>query len=243
MGLVGDTLAAPKTKGTIFLRGRPKLSPLHRPQSALRAHPRVLNYTSVNGAVVIVILWSLLSIGFVSETIDTLLVVHPSSTVTINGKTNVNKFACAIAEYRGTDTLLLTAVRGKGAYFKKGLVKLHASGFDCEKKVITKDFGEMIQSEKYPDIKIDFASFERMPKYETTEEKFKGKLTITLAAVAVPCEVKCSIVKDEKNLIHLRGKQAFKFSDFNLEAPTKALGMIKVDENITVNFHLVLSMK
>lgn len=197
----------------------------------------------MKGAILIVIIWSSLSLGLGSETTDTFLVVHPSSSVTINGKTNVNKFACVIEEYNGTDTLLLTAVRGKGAYFKKGLVKLDASAFDCGMGVITKDFGETIQSDKYPYIKINFISFERVPKYETTAEKFMGKLTITLADVAVPAEVRCSIVKDEKNLIHLRGKRAFKFSDFNLEPPTKMFGTIKVEEDIIVNFHLVMSMK
>lgn len=197
----------------------------------------------MKGAIVIVLIFSLISPGSVSETTDTFLVVHPSSSVTIDGKTNVNKFGCAISEYKGADTLLLTAVRGKGAYFKKGLVRLDASAFDCGMGVITKDFGETIQSDKYPYIKINFISFEHVPKYATTEEKFKGKLTITLADVTVPCEVRCGIVKDEKNLIHLRGKRAFKFSDFNLEPPTKMMGMVKVEEDIIVNFHLVMSMK
>jgi hypothetical protein len=194
-------------------------------------------------ALFILIVWSSISIGPVNETMDTFLVIHPSSSVTINGKTNVNKFTCAITEYKGTDTLLLTAVRGKGAYFKKGLVKLNASEFDCAMGAITKDFGKTIQSEKYPYIKINFISFERLPKYQTTEEKFEGKLSITLADKDVPCQVRCSIVKDEKNLIHLRGKHTFKFSDFDLTAPSRMMGMVKVDEHITVNFNLVMSLK
>ena len=110
-------------------------------------------------------------------------------------------------------------------------------------KPITKDFRKMIQSDKFLYIKINFISFERVPKYETSEENFMGKLTVTLADVAVPSDVKCNIIKDEKNLIHLRGKRDYKFSDFNLKPPTRMLGAIKVDENITVNFHLVLYMK
>lgn len=170
------------------------------------------------------------------------LVIQPSSSVTINGKTTVNKYQCAIDTYKESDTLLLTAQRGKGAYFTRGLAKLNASDFDCKMNVITKDFREILQSDKHPYIKINFISFERVPKYESTEEKFKGNLTITLADVSVPCVVRCSIVKDEKNLIHLRGKHNFKFSDFNLEPPTKMMGLVKVDEKITVSFHLVLSM-
>ncbi|SMO76565.1 YceI family protein [Solitalea koreensis] len=185
-------------------------------------------------------LWSFLGFGQEDKTRIHRLAIHPSSTVTINGKTNVNKYKCTIDKYKGSDTLLLMAEQGKGAYFKKGLVKLQTSAFECNMKAITKDFAKTIQSDKYPYIEINFISFEREPKYEATEEKFKGDITITLAGVTVPCELRCSIVKDAKGLIHLQGQHGFNFSDFNLKAPSRVMGMVKVDEKIIVNFHLVL---
>ena len=171
------------------------------------------------------------------------LLIHPASSITIAGSTNVNKYKCVIPKYTGSDTLLLTAERGKGAYFKKGFVKLEASRFDCEKNVITADFVETIQAKKYPYITINFISFERVPEFKDSEEPFRGKFTITLANVSVPCDVRCKIVKDKNNLIHLKGWHLFKFSDFNLEAPTKMMGLIKVEEMITVDFHLVMVQK
>lgn len=168
-------------------------------------------------------------------------VIHPSSSVTINGKTNVNKYNCQTQDYKQSDTLLLHAEVGKGAYFSKGLARLDAKGFECNMDVITKDFADIIQADKYPYIKIDFISFEREPKYQETEEKFKGDLTITLGNVSVRRQVRCSIVKDDNGLIHLQGRQNFNFSDFKLKAPTKMMGLVKVDEKITVTFHLVLT--
>ena len=171
------------------------------------------------------------------------LLIHPTSSITIAGSTNVNKYKCIIAKYTGSDTLLLTAERGKGAHFKKGLVNLEASRFDCEKNIITKDFAETIQAKKYPQITINFLSFERVPEFKDSEEPFRCKFVITLANVAVPCDVRAKIVKDKNNLIHLRGWHLFKFSDFKLDPPTKMMGMIKVDEMITVDFHVVLMQK
>jgi hypothetical protein len=171
------------------------------------------------------------------------LAIHPSSSVTVRGSTNVNKFQCLIQKYTGKDTLLLTAERGKGAYFQRGNVKLEAALFDCEKHVITKDFAETIHAKKYPYITINFISLERLPEFAQTEEPFKGKLMVTLANVSAPAEVRCRIVKDKNNLIHLRGWHLFKFSDFKLETPTKMMGLIKVDELITVDFHMVLDMQ
>jgi hypothetical protein len=196
------------------------------------------------------ILFLLLPFAFMSASVPSQdnqviyrLVIHPTSSITIAGSTNVNKYKCVIAKYAGSDTLLLTAERGKGAYFKKGLVKLEASRFDCEKQMITKDFAETIQAEKYPYITINFISFERVPEFKESEEPFRGKFTITLANTSVPCDVRCKIVKDKNNLIHLKGWHLFKFSDFNLEPPTKMMGLIKVEEMITVDFHLVMVSK
>ncbi|HEX6224316.1 MAG TPA: YceI family protein [Chryseolinea sp.] len=171
------------------------------------------------------------------------LAVHPSSTLAIHGKTNVNTYECSISEYNGTDTLSLKAKRGKGAVFTKGQVQLKASEFDCGMKLMTKDFGETIKADQYPFITIDFISFERMPHYELSEEKFMGKLTISIADVKTPMDVRCGIVKGEDGFIHLRGSHKMKFSDFNLTAPSRMLGAVKVEERINVNFHLVLSLQ
>ena len=107
-------------------------------------------------------------------------------------------------------------------------------------KAITKDFMESIQTEKYPNVIIQFVSFEREPTYATTEKQFNGTLNITLADVNVPCKVHCGIVLDHQGLIHLKGKHTFKFSDFGLKPPTKMGGVIKVKQNIEVAFHLVM---
>jgi hypothetical protein len=188
------------------------------------------------------LLWILM--GFVPQAeITHRLVVLPLSTLTINRKTNVNKYHCAIASYSGTDTLLLRAERGKGAFFTKGLVRLEASGFDCGMKVMTADFVKTIEADKYPFITIDFISFERVPKYEKTAEEFKGKLKISLANLTVPFEVRCNILKDENGYIHLTGSHYFTFSDFGLEPPSRVMGAVKVHENLAVNFHLVLIQK
>lgn len=168
------------------------------------------------------------------------LVVQPASTLSINGKTTVNKYECTIGSYSGSDTLKLRAEIGKGVTFTKGTAKLVANEFDCGVKVITKDFRETLQTEKHPYITIEFVSFEREPKYAMTEEKFKGKLKLTVAEKTLPFEIRCSIVKDEKGFIHLKGSRNFTFSDFGLKAPSKMMGMVKVQERITVKFHLVL---
>ena len=168
------------------------------------------------------------------------LTVQPSSSLTINGKTNVNKYTCTIARYSGSDTLVMKGERGKGVTFTKGAVKLAATEFDCNMNVITKDFQKTINADEFPFIVINFISFGQEPTFQATEEKFKGTIALSLAGKSKPVEIRCAIKKDEAGDFHLTGHKDFTFSDFELKPPTKMLGTVKVQEKITVNFHLVI---
>jgi hypothetical protein len=151
----------------------------------------------------------------------------------------VNKFRCASNQYDGKDTLVLR-ISNKKALFAQGLVNLKAAGFDCGMRAITKDFTETINVEKFPFITIEFISFEEVPRYTTNEERFTSRLKLTLASVSKTVEIRCGLHKDAQGLIHLKGARHFTFSDFNLDPPKKMGGLIKVDEKLDVNFHLVL---
>lgn len=167
-------------------------------------------------------------------------IVLPESKLTIDGKTNVNAFQCAITKYTGKDTLVLEeGGRNRRPVFRKGYVGLEASSFDCGMKVMTNDFGKTIKAKEYPVVSIEFISFERAPKYGA-EETFKGKLKIALGGVTKTFDMNCTIAVKSSGHIHLLGSRDFTFSDFNLEAPSKMMGMVKVNDALKVNFHLVL---
>jgi hypothetical protein len=171
------------------------------------------------------------------------LIVLPASKMSIDGKTNVNAFTCAIAKYSGTDTLVLhEGGRNTRPVFVKGSVGLDASTFDCGMAIMTSDFRKTIKSDEFPAIVIDFISFERTPSYAQKEENFKGILKISLAGVTKLFEVDCSIEAKESGMIHLKGGRKFTFADFGLKPPSRMMGTIKVKEDLTVKFHLVLKL-
>ncbi len=171
------------------------------------------------------------------------LIVLPASKLSIDGKTNVNSFTCAIAKYNGTDTLVLhEGGRNTRPVFVKGSVGLDASTFDCGMAIMTSDFRKTVKSKEYPSIVIDFISFERTPSYAQQEEKFKGILKISLAGVTKLFEVDCSIEANPNGEIHLKGGRGFTFADFGLKPPSRMMGTIKVKEELNVKFHLVLKL-
>jgi hypothetical protein len=170
-------------------------------------------------------------------------IVLPESVLSIDGKTNVNSFTCAIAKYTGTDTLVLhEGGRNVRPVFVKGSVGLDASTFDCGMAIMTSDFRKTIKSDVYPAIVIDFISFERNPSYKQGQENFIGILKISLAGNTKLFEVNCSIETQPSGLIHLKGGRQFTFADFGLKPPTRMMGTIKVQEELHVKFHLVLKL-
>jgi hypothetical protein len=171
------------------------------------------------------------------------LIVLPESKLTIEGKTNINSYVCRIAEYCGTDTLVLHE-GGKNVrpVFVKGSVGLDASTFDCGMAMMTSDFRKTIKANEYPAIVIDFISFERTPSYAQKVETFKGILKISLAGITRLFEVDCSIEAKPNGQIHLKGGRPFTFADFGLTPPSRLMGTIKVQEELYVKFHLVLKL-
>ena len=171
------------------------------------------------------------------------LIVKPQSTLSIEGKTNISSFTCAIRQYCGADTLVLHE-GGKSVrpVFVKGAVGLDASSFDCGMSMITADFRKTIRASEFPQIIIDFISFERTPTYGKGEERFNGVLKISLTGVSRLFEIPCVISARSDGSIHLTGGRNLTFSDFKLTPPTRMMGSVRVQEELFVRFHLVLKL-
>lgn len=171
------------------------------------------------------------------------LIVLPDSQLTIDGRTNVNPFSCAIPKYIGKDTLVLQESGGSAKpVFVKGSVSLDASSFDCGMAMMTSDFCKTIRSQTYPAIVIEFILFEHAPTYSRDKEKFKGIIKISLGGASNIFEVDCTIEAMPTGLIRLKGARDFKFSDFNLEPPTRMFGLVRVEDSLKVSFNLVLKL-
>jgi hypothetical protein len=169
-------------------------------------------------ALLMILAITLVAQQLVSQTLVHRLIVQPSSTLCIEGTTNINSYECAIAKYIGTDTLVLhEGGRNIRPVFVKGAVDLDASSCDCGIPIMTTDFRKAINSKEYPSITIDFISFERMPVYTSATDKFKGILKISLGGVTNVFEVNCTINATSAGIIHLVGTRVFNFSDFNLK--------------------------
>lgn len=168
-------------------------------------------------------------------------VVDSSSRLLIHGSTNVNKFVCATDCYNLKDTLeYVENTKSCEIMFSKNEMTIPVQSFNCGNDMITKDFWNTLNVKKYPDLKIQFISL------NDSQSLFRGrtvtgKVQITLAGVTRTFQVKYDVRHDEKKkVLSLLGRQPVCFSDFQLKAPVKMMGLIQVQEDLDVEFHLNL---
>lgn len=165
-------------------------------------------------------------------------IIDSHSKLTIKGFTNVNNFTCTIEYYPGSDTLqYVEKASTRALLFTRSLMTIPIRSFDCGANPISKDFWETLKADTYPDMKINFISLETP---YTNTGKVKGVVDITLAGVTSRYTICYDAVVNENGTVLLAGMHSVNFSDFQLQAPEKLNGLIRVKEGLKVYFNLVL---
>jgi hypothetical protein len=162
--------------------------------------------------------------------------ISESSNLSVNGSTNINKFACEIPAYGQTDTLTLN--KGAGNIILSGIIGLNVQSFDCHNKMMTADLRKTLKEKEYPQLYVRFLSLDEFSDLTAKPQFITGLVNIKLAGITKRFEINYQVSVDADKVIHLLGSKEIKFSDFNLIPPRKLGAMIKTNDQLTVAFHL-----
>lgn len=165
-------------------------------------------------------------------------IIDTESKLSIHGATNINRFTCTIESYTGHDTLhYFNNYASSELQFASNRMIIPIQKFDCGSAQISKDFRNTLKSHLYPDLQIKFISLGGNSL--KANQKINGRMDITLAGVTKRYDVQFRTHLENTDLI-LSGIHPVNFADFKLTAPEKLRGMIRVREELKVDFHLVL---
>lgn len=166
-------------------------------------------------------------------------IIDAESQLSIQGRTNVNEFTCKIEYCTGTDTLqYIENSSTTELRFTRSRMSLPIRSFDCGAKPISRDFWKTLKAEVHPDLEINFISLQT-PSFRNGKN-IKGVVDIRLAGVTTRYTICYQVNVRGDGSILLNGAHAVNFSDFQLDAPEKLKGLIKVKEVLNVEFNLVL---
>ena len=160
----------------------------------------------------------------------------PETKLVIHGQTNINSFQCRMTCYNQADTLTYTMDDDECMlFFNQNQMKIPVRSFDCENKLINQDFYQTLKSEKHPFVNIQFVALDRW----IGTPKINGTVYITLAGVTRSYIISYQVRK-KNNVLYLKGTQNICFSEFQMDAPKKLMGMIQVKDSIAVEFFVQL---
>lgn len=168
--------------------------------------------------------------------------VQKSSTIRIQGSTNVNNFGCDITGYYQPDTIYCSEENAVSKPVTlNGDLQVDVLKFDCHNRMLTGDLRKTLKADEYPRLIIRFLSLERAPVINNNKDFLRGWVEVELAGSTQRFEVDYSFIKTGSSSIKLNGNRIFSFADFKLIPPKEFGGLIKVNDKFHVDFNLLLN--
>jgi len=152
---------------------------------------------------------------------DTTLVINKIK-IEITGVSTVGKYNCSNT-FPTKDTVYINSAK-KNAFN----TEIKMSNFDCGNKIMTKDLQGTVKVKKFPNSTVCITDVKQSGK------NYKCRLNFYITDKTLKYKDFILYDQDDK----LQGTLNLKFSDIELEPPVKMAGLIKVKDDIVINFSL-----
>lgn len=159
------------------------------------------------------------------------------SKIEILGKTNVNEFGCYYQTTFMQDSFHVEITNfSTHKSLGNAKIKLKVKDFSCDNSQMTKDFRELLSYNEHPNISI------QLQKLKTIASgKFLAETVIQLAGQHQVYSLELNVTESQEG-IFCSGAQKIDITDFGLQAPEKFFGMLKVSNDIVINFTIYLEL-
>lgn len=181
----------------------------------------------------------LLSIGLIFGTVyaQDININQDKSRLWIEGSSNVNKFQCSAARY---NTQVQPPTKDTTVEVD---VDVAVEGFDCGKRRMNRDLHETLLSNRHPFITFEYLSTESMTYSEETDTydlMVNGALTVAGHTNKITFPLTAEMLED--GTIKATGQTDLKMTAYNVEPPSALLGLVRVNDELTVHFELIASL-
>lgn len=186
--------------------------------------------------VALLLLYPVLSSFIKGNTYDTgeaLIKLMPDSTLEIRGKTNINKFNCIFAINNIDAPLKVDFQESENALkFRNTQLLLDNDCFDCGNNMMNKDLRKLLKSDEFPHIKLALVQVHKSSQKDQALAEVDISLAGNTKRYLLPVDV------SNKKQLSYSGSMDLNIYDFDLEAPKKLMGAVKVSNIIKIVFDL-----
>lgn len=170
------------------------------------------------------------------------LELQPESRLWIAGTSTVRSFRCTATSFDAkVESPAASAVASVLAGEKSvGAIALSipADSLDCRNGTMNEHMLKALKATSFPVITFRTSSYDLVRGDEGMQVQMNG--TLTLGGVEKTITVQAQAKAGEGGKLHVAGTYALKMTDYGLKAPKLMLGTMRVNENVTVGFDIVL---
>lgn len=152
----------------------------------------------------------------------------------INGESNVNQFTFRYISAGPADKS-----RSFAGDTGSVVLSIPIKDFEASNPMMYNDFLELMKEQRYPKIIVSFSK-QQLAKSLADRSLPCPDVHITIAGITRVYKIQCSVVTCSQNL-YLKGEETIKLTDFHLKPPSKLLGLVKVNNEINVNFGFIIT--
>jgi len=158
-----------------------------------------------------------------------------NSYILISGESNINQFNFTYDLHRHILVKASDRLKDSGQYE----LVLPIKDFKANNPLMYDDFLQMMKENQYPRIIIGIPK-DQLISLEQQSNTICPNMSITIADITRTYKIDCSLINCSENIL-LIGSQKIMLSDFKLKPPEKLYGLVKVNDEITVNFSIILT--
>ena len=171
--------------------------------------------------------------------------LQKNSSLTINGSTNLLSFKLfQNGEKLSKKNLTVSTSRNQNkVLLSQNQLSLAVKNFSSENRIALNEFLKLIKSDIYPTLQVQLNYLDIQPASgKSLLSNGNAFVNITITGVTNHFSFPISVIR-EGDLYTVDGEKKMSIREFGLIPPVKMMGLVRVSEWITVNFHMICKIK
>lgn len=167
--------------------------------------------------------------------------IEKESSLSIRGTTNINSFECFSKQtFKEQSVRMQVDGASQKVVFKNAQLLLRVDGLDCDNSKMNEDLCEALDYEDFPFIVIELHEADLKKGLSAdgwTEIIVRASLTVAGKTRRIYIEAKGQQKSPDR--FQFLAEYWLKMTDYGVEPPTALLGLIKVRNDIAIDFNVV----
>ncbi|MBW6498471.1 MAG: YceI family protein [Bacteroidales bacterium] len=168
--------------------------------------------------------------------------VNERSRILLTGTTNVNSYECVSDSEIPRGNMMTDILPGSNAiYFNDAILGLEVSSFDCGNRLMNKDLHQALGGSKSPFIKINLLEARPVSSIQRPNSgKIRVEIAISINGTTKNTDLVVDYRSNDSFTYTISGTKALKMSDFGIDPPSPAMGLVRVRDQVVIHFDLLI---